>query len=128
MKQFLKIILFSVWQRSRKYANIIRERGPEKYAEYTEDFIFDSVLKSYQTTFRLLKRRPHKWWRLWLVPKIYFDSQIEPLIAKFPIYRTEFQKMGRNDRILVKTKKGEQKIIKKKQFNPETYTYIRKAS
>ncbi len=126
--KILKFLLFKVWQRSRKYADVIHKRGPEKYAEYTADFIFDSVLKSYGTTFRLLKRRPDKWWRLWLVPKIYFDSQIEPLIAKFPIYRSEFQKMGRNVRILVKTKKGDQKIIKKKQFNPEKHTYIGKAS
>jgi len=118
-KKLLKLLLFNVWQQSRRYAEIIRERGPEEYAEYTADFIFGNVLDAYKATFRMLKWRPWKWWRLWLVPKIYFEKAIQPIIAKFPVRRTAFQKLGRNDRILIRDRKTGMKAIIKKKFYDE---------
>ncbi len=112
----LKIILYKQWRRSKKYAEIIRNRGPEKYRDYTPEMIFNNVLQAYKQTAKLLWPKVWKFWRLWLVPKIYFEEKIDPMVARFPIYKSEFEKIGRNEFICVKMKNGRIIAIKKKQF------------
>jgi len=127
MKKLFKYLLPGVWKKSRRYSEIIRKRGPEKYADYTPEFIFDSVLQAYKQTFRMIWPKFWRLHRLRKVPKIYFDQQIEPIIAKFTIYRTEFDKIPRNDRIRVRDKKnGWELTIKKKFFDPQLHEYLGK--
>ncbi len=123
--KIIKLILYKQWRRSKKYAEIIRKRGPEKYADYSADTIFESLLKAYRETAKLLWPKVWKYWRLWLVPKIFFEEKIQTLIAKFPVYKTEFDKLGRNDLICVRDRNGRLLSVKKKHFDQNNMQYIK---
>lgn len=120
-----KILLPGVWKNARMYSEIILKRGPDKYREYTPDFIFRNVLQAYRMTAKLLWPKVWKMGALAKVPKIYFNEKIDPIIAKFPVYLSEFDRIGRNEWILVLQGKTERRI-KKKHFDANTMIYIKK--
>ena len=125
--QLSKILLPGVWLKAREYSRIIRARGPEQYREYTPDFIYSNVLQAYRMTAKLLWPKVWKMGALTKVPKIYFNEKIDPIIAKFPVYLSEFDRIGRNEWICVRHA-GTEKRIKRKYFDHKTMEYLKKCN
>lgn len=109
----------------RKSAEILK-RGADEYAEFTPAFIFSSLVDATAKSpvikfngiipdFPILK-----------APDIYFNGVSDYLVSKMPIIRTQFEKLGRNDKIIVKDKKSGARLqIKKKQFQPTKHKLIK---
>jgi len=138
----IKLFFFGLKKRSRKISEQIVRRGPDHYSDYSPEFIYNSVIDAIQftpvivmkpflrknkpVTFRgRVLKYPMFWARLF-APDAYFDKVIHSLIASFSIRKSEFDKLGRNDKIIVRVKDSGAKVqIKKKNFDPDKHYYLK---
>jgi len=129
-----KILKIRYYKKCNVKSREILKRGSEAYNEYTTKFIFESLTKAtFKTPILSLKKIkvlkikiPIPVMPIVYAPNIYFTQVINPLIAKFPIKNTQFDKLGRNDRIIVREKfSGASITLKKKNYNPNKHNFIK---
>ncbi len=109
----------------RKSAEILK-RGADEYAEYTPAFIFKSLVDATAKTPVVKFHGIKPVFPIRKAPAIYFKMVIDSLIAKMPIKRNEFEKLGRNDKIIVQDQRtGARLQIKKKQYQPTKHKLIK---
>ena len=131
-KFLLKILLFHYYNKCKQKSRDILSRGIDEYKEYTPAFIYKTLVDSVHKT-KIIQFL--KWKFLYIpvfprfkAPKVFFKIVIDPMITKFSVRKSKFEKLGRNEKIIVKDKNTGARIqIKKKQFNQQKHIFIKTA-
>jgi len=126
-KFLLKILLSHYYNKCKQKSRDILSRGIDEYSEYTTEFIYETLVDSVHKT-KIIKFFYIPVFPRFNAPKVFFEIVIDPMITKFPVIKSKFEKLGRNEKIIVKVKDTGARIqIKKKQFNQQKHIFIKTA-